>query len=67
LHDQGVDVVDMELYAIAKVCERFCIPWRAFKYVSDRADENAATDWQRNVREGAQAFLQSLPSVWISR
>ncbi|MDA0890956.1 MAG: 5'-methylthioadenosine nucleosidase [Proteobacteria bacterium] len=67
LHDQGVDVVDMELYAIAKVCERFCIPWRAFKYVSDRADENAATDWQRNVREGAQAFVQSLPSVWASR
>lgn len=67
LHAQGVHVVDMELFAIAKVCQRFEVPWRAFKYVSDRADENAAHDWQKNVRDGAKAFANHLASVWEKR
>ncbi len=67
LHAQGVHVVDMELFAIAKVCQRFEVPWRGFKYVSDRADENAADDWQKNVRDGASAFAHSLPGIWRSR
>jgi adenosylhomocysteine nucleosidase len=60
LHHQAVDVVDMELFALAKVCERFAIPWRSFKFVSDRADGNAADDWQKNVRNGAQQFAEQL-------
>ena len=65
LHQHGVDVVDMELFAIAKVCERFRVPWRSFKFVSDRADGNAADDWQQNVRAGARDFYQLLDSASI--
>lgn len=56
LQQHGVDVVDMELFALAKVCERFTVPWRSFKFISDRADGNAAEDWQQNVRAGAKEF-----------
>ena len=65
LHQQGVDLVDMELFAIAKVCERFKVPWRSFKFISDRADGNAADDWQQNVRAGAREFYELLDSAPI--
>jgi len=60
LHEHRVDVVDMELFAIAAVCRRLQIPWRSFKFVSDSADENAAEDWQGNVDRGAASFLAQL-------
>ncbi len=41
----GIHVVDMEAYAIAKVCREFNVPFRCFKYISDAADENAGVDW----------------------
>jgi adenosylhomocysteine nucleosidase len=41
----GIDIVDMEAYAIAKVCLHFSVPFRCFKYISDSADENAGEDW----------------------
>jgi len=51
-----VDVVDMEAYAIAKVCELENIEFRCFKYVSDNADKNANNDWKKNLTSGALAF-----------
>ena len=41
----GVHIVDMEAYAIAKVCRHFNVPFRCFKYISDKADESAGDDW----------------------
>ena len=35
LTENHVDVVDMELFAVAHVCQRHSIPWRAFKFVAD--------------------------------
>lgn len=55
---RNVDVVDMELFAIAAVCREFKVPWRAFKYVSDKADGDAAHDWQHNVSRGVDEFLK---------
>lgn len=55
--DRAVDVVDMELFAVAAVCRHVGVPWRAFKYVSDNADESAADDWQNNVSRGIDGFL----------
>ena len=54
------DAVDMEAYAIAKVCKMFGKPFQCYKYLSDFADENAAEHWNENVANGAEKFLEIL-------
>ena len=54
--DMKVDVVDMEAYAIAKVCKFEKIEFRCFKYISDNADKNAKIDWSENFALGAETF-----------
>jgi adenosylhomocysteine nucleosidase len=54
--EMKVDVVDMEAYAIAKVCKLENIEFKCFKYISDKADENASNDWKTNLKLGAIAF-----------
>jgi len=54
---QGVDVVDMELFALAAVCHRSGTPWRSFKFISDDANTESGNDWAANVRMGEQLFL----------
>src|SRR5277367_410356 len=45
----GCAVVDMEAYALAKVCWREKARFGCAKYVTDGADQAAAQDWQSNV------------------
>jgi adenosylhomocysteine nucleosidase len=51
-------VVDMEAYALAKVCWYEKAPFACAKYVSDGADHSAADDWQRNLHKAADEFLR---------
>ena len=57
---ESVDIVDMEAYAIAKVCKRLNIEFECYKYVSDFADEEAEKDWKNNVNKGTQQFKEVL-------
>ena len=54
--EMQVDVVDMEAYAIAKVCKKKGIKFRCFKYISDNADSNSSTDWKENLKKGSNLF-----------
>ncbi|WEG08306.1 nucleoside phosphorylase [Microbacterium horticulturae] len=45
----GARLVDMETYAYAWVAERFGVPIRVLKAVSDRAQDGAITDWRAAV------------------
>ena len=56
------DIVDMELYAIAKVCYREDIPLYSWKYISDYADSNSSSDWEKNVAMGVTEFKNSVLS-----
>jgi adenosylhomocysteine nucleosidase len=56
----SIDLVDMEAYALAKAANRFKIPFKCYKYVSDFADEDAADTWQENVDKGADLFTAIL-------
>ncbi len=56
--DMKVDVVDMEAYAIAKVCKLENIKFKCFKYISDNADKNANIDWNDNFILGVNAFSE---------
>lgn len=56
------DIVDMELYAIAKVCSREKTPLFSWKYISDKADDNSPKDWERNVNRGVGVFKEEVLS-----
>lgn len=58
--DGAVDcaVLDMEAYALAKVCWLEKAPFACAKYVSDGADHAAAEDWRQNVHKAADEFLR---------
>ena len=54
------DIVDMEAYAIARVCKKYDVEFKCFKYISDKADENAAFDWRENIKKGNKLFQTML-------
>ena len=56
-------VVDMEAYALAKVCWHERAGFGCVKYVSDGADHAAADHWQSNVHKAAEDFLRLYLSV----
>jgi adenosylhomocysteine nucleosidase len=45
----GAGLVDMETYAYIWVADQFGVPIRVLKSVSDRAQDNALTDWRTTV------------------
>ena len=56
-HDVGdCDVVEMEAYALAKVCRREGVDFMAVKYVTDGGDTSAHLDWAANLPRAARAF-----------
>ena len=63
LHSQGVDVVDMELFAIAAIAYEHRIPWQSFKYITDDANENSGEDWQAKVHHGQDLLLSKLREI----
>ena len=65
--DMNCAVVDMEAYALAKVCWREKAPFACAKYVSDGADHAAAEDWQRNMHKAADEFLRLYTSITRTR
>ena len=54
------DLVDMEAYAIAKICYLNDIKFRCFKYISDNADGDANTDWVKNISIGKKLFIKKM-------
>jgi len=52
------DVIDMEGYALAKVCHLEGAAFGAVKFVTDGADGNAGVDWQANLPRAARAFVE---------
>ena len=57
------DIVDMEAFAIAKVCKLKNIDFRCFKFISDNADSEAKDDWVDNVSLGAKLFIEKIGSL----
>lgn len=60
LIENNIDLVDMELYAIALVCVRYALPWRAFKFITDDANDFAAEHWTANVADGQTLFWEAM-------
>ena len=58
--EMNVDVVDMEAYALAKVCKLEGLKFKCFKYISDNADSSASLDWIENCKKGAKLFQNKM-------
>lgn len=64
--EMNVDVVDMEAYALAKICKLHNVDFKCFKFISDNADENASNDWLENCKKGSQLFLDKAKNFsWV--
>ena len=55
---QECDVIDMEAFALAKVCHFEGCTFNSVKYVTDGADHAAAEHWQSNLQHAARMFMQ---------
>ena len=51
------NLVDMEGYALAKVCHKLGVRLISVKYITDGADDSAHLDWHDNLLLGAQKLL----------
>jgi adenosylhomocysteine nucleosidase len=51
-------VLDMEAFALAKVCWHARTRFACAKYVTDGANAAAAADWRQNVHKAAEEFLK---------
>jgi len=56
----AAQLADMESAAAAKICALRKKPFCAVRYVSDYADRNTASDWQKNVKIAAECFERIL-------
>ena len=54
------EVVDMEAYALAKVCYHYDISFISFKYITDGADEQSHEDWVKNLANGIVEFKEQI-------
>ena len=52
------EVVDMEAYALAKVCYHYDINFISFKYITDNANEHSPVDWKDNCSDGISQFKE---------
>jgi len=50
-------LVDMEGYALAKVCHNFHVPFYSYKFVTDGGDPD---EWESNKQKGVEEFLKIL-------
>ena len=54
------DLVDMEAYALAKICRQKAVEFQCFKFISDNANGDAADDWIQKLAFGARLFYDEI-------
>jgi len=54
--EMNSDLVDMEAYALAKICRQKAVEFHCFKFISDNANNDAANDWMQKLALGAKLF-----------
>ena len=58
--EMNSDLVDMEAYALAKICQQKAVEFHCFKFVSDNANGDAANDWTQQLELGARLFSEQV-------
>jgi adenosylhomocysteine nucleosidase len=63
LHEVEGDVVDMEAFALARVCLGEGLPFACAKYITDGADSDSATHWEAALEAAARGFAEIYASM----
>jgi adenosylhomocysteine nucleosidase len=63
----GWNVVDMEAYALAKVCSGMNVPFCCLKYISDGADTQAVKSWGNSLEATAQVLHDVVSKIVVSK
>jgi adenosylhomocysteine nucleosidase len=58
------NVVDMEAYALAKICKLENIPFGCLKYITDGADGHAASSWEEGLPETAGRLHEAVKALF---
>lgn len=53
------NVMDMEAYALARICQQENLPFICIKYISDGADHTAANNWEKALEDGAEKLRKA--------
>lgn len=61
------DLMDMEAYALAKVCKRMGVEFTSIKFISDRSDENLVKDWKALLKIAAENLLMSYKNLVLRK
>ncbi len=60
--DPNHEVIEMEAYALAKVCTKENVPFAAVKFITDGIDGQAATDWPAMLEKASIALSDFVTS-----
>ena len=60
--EMSCDLVDMEAYALAKICQQKGVEFNCFKFISDNANGDSANDWVQHLELGASVFAEEILS-----
>lgn len=60
------DLVDMESYAIARVCVHAGVEFDCYKFVTDQANPEAYQDWNHMISAGQPHYIRVLESFGIT-
>jgi adenosylhomocysteine nucleosidase len=60
LMDNKFNCIDMEAYALAKVCTMMNRDFICYKYISDGAGDDADAEWSENIAKGEPLFYDVL-------
>lgn len=56
----ALDIIEMEAYALAKVCHHFKVPFVSLKYITDGADGASAVDWHDSLLQATTSLGDAL-------
>jgi adenosylhomocysteine nucleosidase len=67
LHSFEGDVVDMEAFALARVCVAEKIPFACAKYITDGADADSASHWEAALEAASLGFASLYASLGATK
>jgi len=63
LNEKIYNVVDMESYALAKICQKENITFLCLKYITDGADKDSANDWTQSLEDASAGLFSEYENM----
>jgi len=57
------DIVDMECFALAKVCQSYDLPFHSIKFITDLSNHQTQETWKTNLEKSSLKFIEILNNL----